>query len=1438
MADKRRKRIAAAVLLPLCLVAVVLTAVLTLQSGMTASGDAWDLNYNNFVTGVVVKDSGGTVIPPGGLVTQGDSYQFNVSFKENPSKQFAYNGQGKLVYQLPPSIKVVSAVNNAPIMGSGTPAQPIGTYSITTGGLVTIQFNNVNADGSATPGTGNFIDRYTNAEFKLDILAEFTGSIGSVNLNFGNNLTINMDVKQPSADPTIEKIAADFDYTMHSVNYTVKVTAKGTAMTISRFSDLAYEVLGAQYNIKQSDITITNLKVDGVAATPIWTTRGGRALWDINFSPAKTLAVGQSMVVTYTVDFTPLFVSRLGANFMYQNYAAYGTNTASVSYTTPTNSTPTEISDDAEVRVVHRMIYKDGRSTPGGNIFWSGFVGDGIHPLSGKTITDTFLGGFGQPTFVGVTLYDKDEHELGYLQIPYSAGGFSYTVPSTYSGKVVYGVQFDYEVPVDHSTAVDGMAKNKVGIDFPGGPSFTAEVPVGIPGLMIEKYPGWVDEENILWTVIIKVPAGMQGQHFLLGDFMNGQDGLTGQEPLFHNPAPSDLTVKVNGVVVPKGQAPLKWNIWNWSPNQWVLTLNNTNEHTADLSSWPYNTATELVLTYTTPLSTKLIDSDMTLGEYLKEHTGRIAANGATLQMDYKIVGSAYTQTRWPVFKQMDTPKLIGNDLFIDYSVLLTGANSPSFSPEYFGNGEAIFTDEFDAWMEFVPGSFYVEMRQYAWPGVEGQIASSIVDATFKYPNNGNPSVVNNKMTVDLEDLRHSVTTGSPAGVYEANWYVNQDYFMIARYQLKLPNAKNLPDQVVLRNTASIDANGSKTNQPANGHFSDSAETTYGTKAVTKEMTRDGHTASFDIIVNPKGLQLDSGSPLHITDTMNNTMAFYLTTLKAYTESVKGSGNFNVPVTLTQTDEVSPTTELWKWALTNENEVTIVIPDSTPVKISYETLIKGTNGEEVTVENYVSVSGKYYTEVEEKFVLQESTGSGGGSTGKFLLLKNDEEEPAKFLPDAKFALYIGWNDDEWDFGGNTAPTPPDGIADTFTSGAYTYYYLDDATTDAGGSILFANSWLTPESVASGANFLVREIAAPPGYQMPSNADTLVDLYTDTGTDYVTIGNTSKKIPVTLNGTKAVDGAVPTGQMPDFGFRLTQVTDATGATQTDPLNQKTTSRNGAGTFSFTTGALSPGSCYFLVDEVPGTPNPAWIYDAAQYLAAVTVTADTHGNLSSAVAYKVRANAMAQWETWSGSTADFTNRCDSLDASVVLKALKNTEGAPMTAEQFSFALYEKQGSTFSETPMTAQNGAPDGSGKKGEIVFDPLIFSAAGDYYYLLKETGEATGWSMDTACWLIKITVAADASDGNKLKGTISYLEANADGTPKQLPEQWSVYNEGNLQARPSFTNTYGGPKFPDTGGAGRENFRNAAIALSLLATLFLAGTFTYTYRKRRRCLAK
>ena len=147
----------------------------------------WDLR--NFVQYIAIFDIGDAPEPvnPGyDNLYVGYTYKFVINFAEAPQAQFEYNSDELLVYQLPNGLNVENAIPATPVYHPDTDAE-IGWYEIDAAGLVTVWFDNVQADGTPTPGGENFIEFYDDASFTLEILAQLNEEAVD-GLDFGNGI--------------------------------------------------------------------------------------------------------------------------------------------------------------------------------------------------------------------------------------------------------------------------------------------------------------------------------------------------------------------------------------------------------------------------------------------------------------------------------------------------------------------------------------------------------------------------------------------------------------------------------------------------------------------------------------------------------------------------------------------------------------------------------------------------------------------------------------------------------------------------------------------------------------------------------------------------------------------------------------------------------------------------------------------------------------------------------------------------------------------------------------------------------------------------------------------------------------------------------------------------------------------------------------------------
>ncbi|MDR0898571.1 MAG: InlB B-repeat-containing protein, partial [Oscillospiraceae bacterium] len=199
---------------------------------------------------------------------------------------------------------------------------------------------------------------------------------------------------------------------------------------------------------------------------------------------------------------------------------------------------------------------------------------------------------------------------------------------------------------------------------------------------------------------------------------------------------------------------------------------------------------------------------------------------------------------------------------------------------------------------------------------------------------------------------------------------------------------------------------------------------------------------------------------------------------------------------------------------------------------------------------------------------------------------------------------------------------------------------------------------------------------------------------------------AESISVVLSATKAAVGRALSGGEFSFGVYEgdTLITSATNAADGTIIFPEIVYA-GAGTHNYT------------IREITQSGN-GWTTDAAEYPATVTITDDGEGNLSADVAYP-------------GGTPAFTNTYALSPANVTLSATKLAFGKALTADAFTFGVYDNAGNL----KASAMNAAD------GTISYPPITFNAPGTYYYYLQEiTPSGNGWTTDTRKDPVVITV--------------------------------------------------------------------------------------------------
>ena len=197
-------------------------------------------------------------------------------------------------------------------------------------------------------------------------------------------------------------------------------------------------------------------------------------------------------------------------------------------------------------------------------------------------------------------------------------------------------------------------------------------------------------------------------------------------------------------------------------------------------------------------------------------------------------------------------------------------------------------------------------------------------------------------------------------------------------------------------------------------------------------------------------------------------------------------------------------------------------------------------------------------------------------------------------------------------------------------------------------------------------------------------------------------------------------------------------------------------------------------YYITETMPAKSDPSWLggvsYSSAEYKVAVTVKDDGKGKLTEPVVkmeqtYKDDGTATSR--VIDNQIAVITNAYRPKGTSVTLKAKKRFTGGELAGGDFSFALYK--GDKAEGTPIeTVTND------EKGNITFQPINYTEAGDYEYTIKEvTGNDQTIVYDGQKVKVKVSVtdnkngtlsAAATYDGKADVSTFTNSKPTADAT--------------------------------------------------------------------------
>ena len=497
-------------------------------------------------------------------------------------------------------------------------------------------------------------------------------------------------------------------------------------------------------------------------------------------------------------------------------------------------------------------------------------------------------------------------------------------------------------------------------------------------------------------------------------------------------------------------------------------------------------------------------------------------------------------------------------------------------------------------------------------------------------------------------------------------------------------------------------------------------------KVLTKDAWQVAGSSSirYDIKVNETALDLVSDSDtVTLTDTMDSACTFLPATLKIYRfENGQRGAELAANEYKATANEVAG----------GKTQLTLELPDSTPLEVVYEVKPSGKQGDQVSLTNEASLAGVAggTSQHSKTWTIQRDSASTEGTGYGITITKLDKSDLSKKLAGATFDLY--------------AVDMDSAIAGKDLSAA-SKLVASSKTSESGQA-----SFGTKEApLATDTLYWYQESAAPTGYKLDGNKHffmlkggeydsakakveqlaqalgTTIDL--KTATSYNVYDEESQTQPastsLTLTATKSLKGrALREGE---FAFQLkdasknvlqTKKNDASGNVTFDAINY-----TAAGTYTYT------------VSEVKGNEDDV-TYDRTVYTVTVTVT-EQDGKLVATPTYKkgdVAATQLAFANTYAAPAA----------TSYQLAVKKHLEGRDFkNGETFKFQLKadDADKTVLQEKEVSSQDQTVD---------FDAIEYTEPGDYtYYISEVTGDAVNTGYDRTDHQIVVHVE---KDGNKL----------------------------------------------------------------------------------------
>ena len=1032
------------------LTALVLSRPAITSTGEIRGGTFYSSNLADFVTQVTIHDKDGNIIEQHGTVYIGESYDIAIAFSENnvsgQEKQFEYNDEGYLTYQIP-SFFLCREVQNGNIKDSNDDI--VGNYSIDDTGLLKVRF----IDG--------YIDS-TKASMTINLGATASGIHGGGNepIDFGGYIIEVNVVADGTLD--VQKTAGEYDPRTHSIPYEIKVEAKN-----GNFS-----------NINYTD-TFTTSGITTDTSSIIYTSLDGSTVYD---SMPTVLNSGEGFLIKYNAILDE-------SVYAGKNKVSYKAKNR-VDFTGIGEDGGITVSDTAEKSIKTTFLEKSGKDEPSNSrIKWTVTVGDGSTVVDGLTITDAPGTGLSFDTSQGISasMWTYSQNgvfaETEKFNIPFGANPSVITLPSN-KGAYRYVLTYytDYSL---ESGVVTQQFSNTVSTSdsLHGSVQVTSTATghaTGAPPEINKTVDKNADSSALHYKIEIDVPAFYGGTSGFYFYDTYSKFEFAGNEYFLGNAIENLSVYTVDSNDYTRVYSPYTSGSTDYTyiysastdPRSSYIYFNVRSGSTSN-SNWLESKDTTLCIEYDLPLDsiaytrlgegTYVPSDDITLSDLIGfelsvKNRGRIYFNN---KLQYEDSEAIYKEVSDTILHKIGAE--VDGDA-IEYTVVFNNIDEQSNNLLKRKMKELIFHDALcTEGMRYIDDTLFCDIYNSNL---------SRIRFTYKYskPISNNTSI--NAYANDFVWYSGDSTSYNTLYSYAQSSGIGGSSSSTAR--------------IVFRYKVSIDKTSSQFNttepsvpmtniarltgiMPDDTPFdSGEAECTVNccTDIIKKEVEHvDGsNRAEFTITINPSGVDLLNGvTQMTVIDRMTENLIPVLSTVKVY---LKNEGVWTETETQYTYDP-------------DENALSFILPDDTPVKITYTTVITDI-GDNISIGNSVELQGyaQYHAAVNTEFSVFESGGAASAENFRFNLLKQSADHHMP-LQGAVFALYGPKHSER-------QGVPTDGTEPTVTIGDTTLWYYTSYTTDRNGiSVIETNENGLPMFSVQGL-YAIKEISAPQGYHLYSN----------------------------------------------------------------------------------------------------------------------------------------------------------------------------------------------------------------------------------------------------------------------------------------------------------------------------------------------------------------